>query len=114
MDSNRSFPVMLTLKTFFCCIGNFSEHARFQIKHVLFRVVVAYLWLGNLNYHICYKFCKLLSCKLKCLRCSGLCERFLAYGCGIGFLVVHHMLPKCLFFCIQDTLSLPLPLLTML
>ena len=43
-------------------------------------------------------FCKLFGIKLKCLRCFGLGERFLAYGCSIWFLAVDHMLLKCLFF----------------
>ena len=39
--------------------GNFSAHAGFQIKHVLVRVWVSYLWLGYLNDHICYELCEL-------------------------------------------------------
>ena len=93
IDSNGSFPVILTPKMVFCYIRNFSAHARFRIKHVLLKIRVAHLWLGYLNYHICYEFCE-----LECLRCFRLWERFLAYGCGIRFLVVHHMLPKCLLF----------------
>ena len=56
------------------------------------------MWLGYLNDHICYEFCQLFGCKRKCLNCFGLGESVLAYSCSIGFLDVHHMLPKCLLF----------------
>ena len=36
--------------------------------------------------------------KEKCLKCFELAERVLAYRSGIKFLVVYHMLPKCLLF----------------
>ena len=98
------FPSDIDTKNGFCYVWNFSAHPRFRIKHVLLRIRVAHMWLGYLNYHICYEFCELFGGKLKCLRCFRLWERFLTHGCGIRFLVVHHMLPKCLLFFTQDTL----------
>ena len=46
-------------------------------------ILAAYLWLGELYYHISCKVCKLFGIKLKCLRCCGCGERFLAYSCSI-------------------------------
>ena len=67
------------------------------MKHVLFGIWVAHLWLGYLDGHIGYKFGELFGNKLESLS-FGLWVRFLAYCGGIGFLVVDHMLAECLLF----------------
>ena len=72
IDSNSSFPVTLTLSMVFCHVGNFAAHAGLQIKHVLFWVGVAYLWLGDLNGHTGYKFGELFGCKLESYCVFGL------------------------------------------
>ena len=99
MDSNSSFPVILTPSIGFATLETFRHMLeRLQIKHVLFRIGVAHLWLGDLDGHIGYKFGELFGCELKHLCGFGLWERILAHYSGIGFLVVNHMLPECLLF----------------
>ena len=96
IDSNRSFPVMLTLSIVLAALEIFRHMLDFR-SSVLLWIWVANLWLGYLYDHICHEFCELFGCESKCLTCFGLRESVLAYGCGICFLVVNHMLPKCLF-----------------
>ena len=50
IDSNRSFPVMSTLTIVLAAFEIFWHMLDFKSR-------VAYLWLGNFNYHICFKFC---------------------------------------------------------
>ena len=58
IDSNRSFPVMSTLRIDFTAFEIFRHMLDFKSSvSCLVRIRVAYLWLGNLDYHICYKFC---------------------------------------------------------
>ena len=50
MDSNSSFPVMSTARIDFAAFEIFRHMSCLGLG-------AAYLWLGNLNYHICNKFC---------------------------------------------------------
>ena len=57
MDSNRSFPVMSTLKIVLAAFEIFRHMLHFISSKSWLGLGVAYLWLGNMDDHICYKFC---------------------------------------------------------
>ena len=62
IDSNRSFPVMLSLRIFLAACET-ATHTRFQIQCVLLGVRAANSRLGDLNNHVCYKFSELFGSK---------------------------------------------------
>ena len=57
IDSNRSFPVMLTLKIVLAAFEIFSHMLDFRSSVSCLGVWIANLWLGNLNDHVCCEFC---------------------------------------------------------
>ena len=94
IDSNSSFPVILTPSMVLATLETFRHMLGFRSSMSCLGLG---LWLGYLDGHIGYKFGELFGSKLESLS-FGLWVRFLAYCGGIGFLVVDHMLPECLLF----------------
>ena len=57
-DSNRAFPVMSTFNIVLAALETLRHMLDFKSSDsVLLRIWVANLWLGDLDNHICHKFC---------------------------------------------------------